>query len=203
MSETLSYKIFNNNVNSKKLLILLHGYGSDENDLFSLADKLPSDFFITSLRAPYSLSYGGYSWFDINLENLDINVEQAIESKGKILKFIDFIINKHKLSDEICLIGFSQGAIMSFSVSFDDSRISKVVAICGFLDNRITNFDGKSNDPKFLVVAAEKDEIVPMIMIENSISLLDRSKCDYKFNKYDVGHSINDDIMKDTIKFIG
>ena len=37
------------------LLIMLHGYGSDENDLFSFANELPEELFIISVRAPHPL----------------------------------------------------------------------------------------------------------------------------------------------------
>ena len=37
------------------LLIMLHGYGSDENDLFSFAEELPDELFVISVKAPYTL----------------------------------------------------------------------------------------------------------------------------------------------------
>ena len=41
------------------LLVMLHGYGSDENDLFSFASELPEELFIISVRAPYPLQPNG------------------------------------------------------------------------------------------------------------------------------------------------
>ena len=46
-----------------QVLFLLHGYGSHEEDLFSFANYLPEDYLIISLRAPLSLSFGGYAWY--------------------------------------------------------------------------------------------------------------------------------------------
>ena len=48
------------------LLVMLHGYGSDENDLFSFADQLNSKFLIVSLKAPFSLPMGGNAWYEIS-----------------------------------------------------------------------------------------------------------------------------------------
>ena len=48
------------------LLILLHGYGSNEDDLFSFSSELPEDYFIISVRAPYDLQPYGHSWYDIH-----------------------------------------------------------------------------------------------------------------------------------------
>ena len=51
------------------LLILLHGYGSDENDLFSFAAELPQELFIISVRAPYTMQPYGNAWYAINFDN--------------------------------------------------------------------------------------------------------------------------------------
>jgi phospholipase/carboxylesterase len=48
------------------VLILLHGYGSNEEDLFSFASELPEEYFIISVRAPYDLHPYGHSWYDIH-----------------------------------------------------------------------------------------------------------------------------------------
>ena len=55
----------NNNV-----IFLLHGYGSNENDLFSIGNFLDDNQFIISLRAPIELFDNGYGWFNLNLENI-------------------------------------------------------------------------------------------------------------------------------------
>ena len=50
------------------LLVMLHGYGSDENDLFSFATELPEELFIISIRAPYPLQPSGNAWYAINFD---------------------------------------------------------------------------------------------------------------------------------------
>ena len=50
------------------LLVLLHGYGSDENDLFSFSSELPEELFIISLRAPHPLQPYGHAWYAINFD---------------------------------------------------------------------------------------------------------------------------------------
>ena len=55
---TFNYeKCLNSNTNNK-LILLLHGYGSNENDLFSFKRFIPKSFNIYSLRAPISIGYG-------------------------------------------------------------------------------------------------------------------------------------------------
>ena len=68
------------------LLILLHGIGADENDLFGLVPYLDKSFFIASVRAPYTLPYGGYAWFELYIEpgNVSFNKEQFWESHSTV-----------------------------------------------------------------------------------------------------------------------
>ena len=49
------------------VLFMLHGYGSNEEDLFSFAPELPGELCIISIRAPYTLQPYGYAWYAINL----------------------------------------------------------------------------------------------------------------------------------------
>ena len=90
------------NITSKTpLLILLHGYGSNEEDLFSFVPTLPEDWLIVSFRAPLDSSYGGYSWYDIDLMNQEnrVDVAQAQKSLDLILENIMKISNQYGLTE--------------------------------------------------------------------------------------------------------
>src|SRR5690349_20919953 len=49
-------------------LVLLHGYGSDERDMYGLARELPPEIDVVCLRAPGETENGGYAWFDISID---------------------------------------------------------------------------------------------------------------------------------------
>src|ERR1700761_8697161 len=51
------------------VIILLHGMGSNEQDLYSLLPELPQKYAIVSARAPYTLAEGSYQWFQGTLVN--------------------------------------------------------------------------------------------------------------------------------------
>ena len=113
------------------LLILLHGYGSNEQDLFSFVPTLPEDWLVVSFRAPFSTNYGGYSWFDIDLMNTDnrIDVQQAQESESAILENILKITNHYGLThNETHLCGFSQGGILSYALALQNPELFSKVA---------------------------------------------------------------------------
>ena len=59
------------NLENPPLLILLHGYGNNEEDLFSFAEELPDNLLIISAQAPYPMDYGGYAWYAINFDNVN------------------------------------------------------------------------------------------------------------------------------------
>ena len=70
-------------------IIMLHGYGSDENDLFSFASELPSEYAIISLKAPYKLQPFGNAWYNIYFDNPKgkwNDEEQAISSRELVVK---------------------------------------------------------------------------------------------------------------------
>src|SRR5690349_4376595 len=89
---TLHYLVREPKIKSEKppMLILLHGVGSNEKDLFSFADQLPGKFVVVSARAPITLGGDSYAWFQVNLSTGKriINAEQAESSRKKIIDFI-------------------------------------------------------------------------------------------------------------------
>ncbi len=79
-------------VENAPALILLHGYGSDENDLFSFAEEMPEELFIISAKAPYPMQPYGNAWYAIHFDNENGKFSddiQAIKSRDTIATFID------------------------------------------------------------------------------------------------------------------
>ena len=102
------------------LLLLLHGVGSNEHDLFELAPLLDKRFLILSLRAPNTLSQGSYAWFDVTFtpQGPLIDPQQAEQSRQLLIDFIGQAITTYGANPgQVYLMGFSQGAIMSASVA--------------------------------------------------------------------------------------
>ena len=82
------------------VLFMFHGYGSDENDLFSFSSELPEELFIISVRAPYQLQPYGNAWYAIYFDDNQgkfSDDQQAILSRDKIASFIDEAIDAYDL----------------------------------------------------------------------------------------------------------
>src|ERR1700730_2735535 len=67
------------------VIILLHGMGSNERDLYSLQPFFPPRYAVVSVRAPYALGVGGYQWFEGTVVDgrLDGNPQQLALSRAR------------------------------------------------------------------------------------------------------------------------
>ena len=82
------------------LLLLLHGYGSNEQDLFSFAQELDENLLIVSAQAPLELGFNSYAWYTINFDSINGNfsdINEAIIARKKIASFIDELQNLYKI----------------------------------------------------------------------------------------------------------
>ncbi|ADU36529.1 alpha/beta hydrolase [Variovorax paradoxus] len=108
------------NVREPWLLVLMHGVGSNEQDLFGLARLMPPQFHVLSLRAPYVLSPDAYAWFEFEvLPNGErrIDEEQERESRFLVGEMIDSAAQQLGVPPERIVVGgFSQGGIMALSL---------------------------------------------------------------------------------------
>jgi phospholipase/carboxylesterase len=180
------------------LLLLLHGYGSNEQDLFSFASELPDEYYIISARAPFDMSYGSYAWYAINFdadENKFSDIEQAKKSRDLILTFIDEVTAKYLIDkDNVTLIGFSQGCILSYAVALSNpEKIQKVVAMSGYFNDEMATSNYKENDfsnLRFFASHGTVDQVVPVDWARNSIPKIKDLGIPIVYNEYPVGHGV-------------
>lgn len=179
-------------------LFMLHGYGSNEEDLFSFAHELPEDLNIFSLRAPYSLDSFGHAWYAIDFSASRgkwNDVEQAIASRDLVLETIDRAIETYSLDPgRISLLGFSQGSILSYALALSyPSRIKSVIALSGYLDPAMLPPDFASNDLGSLDLYAshgETDMVIPVSWARNTSEFLKELGVEHQYEEYPVGHGV-------------
>jgi phospholipase/carboxylesterase len=180
------------------LLLLLHGYGSNEEDLFSFAAQLPDKYLIISARAPYALPPYGNAWYAINFDadmNKFSDEVQAVESRDLIAKFIDEIIEHYSVDkDKVTLIGFSQGAILSYAVALTyPEKIDRVLALSGYLNLEIIDKDFSKKDLsklRFFVSHGIVDQIIPVEWARKAPEFLKGLGLDVEYHEYPVGHGV-------------
>ncbi len=112
----------------RPLLVLLHGLGSDEDDLFGLSPYLPLEPAIASLRAPYA--YGaGHSWFPPTADQ----AERAAYANAAVQGILDWLATEPQ-APSIGLLGFSQGGAMVHQLMrTEPRRFAYGVQLSGFV----------------------------------------------------------------------
>jgi phospholipase/carboxylesterase len=193
------------------VLILLHGYGSNEEDLFSFASELPENYFIVSVRAPFDMGYGSYAWYAINFdadENKFSDIPQAQQSRDLIANFIDEILAKYPIdNNNVTLIGFSQGCILSYAVAVSyPQKIQRVVAMSGYFNSKIA-IDGfeKNNFENLRLFSSHGsvDQVVPVTWGRKAQPELSQLGIDIIYKEYPIGHGISPQNFFDFKNWLG
>lgn len=180
------------------LLLLLHGYGSNEEDLFSFANELPEEYYVISARAPYSLMYGAYAWYAINFdadENKFSDLNQARESRELVVTFINELIANYPIdADKITLIGFSQGCILSYAIALSyPQKVQRIVGMSGYFNEEIAIEDYQKNNFSNLKIFASHgnvDQVVPVEWARKAKPILDNLGIENIYKEYPVGHGV-------------
>lgn len=177
---------------------MLHGYGSNEEDLFSFAPELPQELCIIAIRAPYTLQPYGYAWYAINFDAEKgkwSDDAQAIASRDKIVSFIDEACTTYGLDHEqVHLLGFSQGTILSYAVALSyPAKVKNIIALSGYINEKIlkdtyqeNNFDNLS----FYCSHGEVDQVIPVDWARKAPELLISLGVDYVYEEFPAGHGV-------------
>lgn len=116
----------------RDLLLMLHGYGADEHDLFGLRAYLPERFTSASLPAPLAPPWPmpGRSWYPI--DGLDTRDAAGITLAAESV--IDWVDTHAAGAASVGLLGFSQGAAVALqALRLDPARFAFAVALSGYV----------------------------------------------------------------------
>jgi len=184
------------------VLILLHGRGTNENDLLELVDYLDPRFFIVSVRAPFKFEQGmgGYTWYDIQDVGIP-NPKQFEESYNRLARFIDDV-NQHYPVDprRVFMLGFSMGSIMSLALSLTKpEKIRGVVAHSGYIpENTSLQFAWDRLEHLSLFIAhGVNDPVIPVHLGRRAHDLLSKTRADLTYKEYPIPHSMSEQSVSD------
>ena len=180
------------------MLIMLHGYGSDENDLFSFAEELPDELFVISVKAPYAMQPYGNAWYAIHWDNQDgkfSDDEQAKKSREKIVDFIDEAVEAYHLdAKNVTLLGFSQGSILSYAVALSyPEKVKNIAALSGYINKGIIKPGFEKNDfsnLSFYCSHGSADQVIPVEWARKTKPVLDELKIENSYSEFPVGHGV-------------
>ena len=180
------------------LLVLLHGYGSDESDLFSFAEELPNELFIISLRAPHKLQPYGNAWYAINFDaqqNKWNDVEQAQEAMKIIVSCIEQACTQYDLDkNNVSLLGFSQGCILSMALAINHPELIKnVIGLSGYVCEEFIEEDRTKKDFShldFYCSHGSSDQVIPVDWARETPNFLTEKGIKHKYSEFPVGHGV-------------
>jgi phospholipase/carboxylesterase len=181
------------------VLFMLHGYGSNEEDLFSFAPELPEELCIIAVRAPYILQPYGYAWYAINFDAEKgkwSDDDQAIESREKILNFIDEACSTYGLDGQnVNLLGFSQGTILSYAVALSyPEKIKSIIALSGFINEKILKDSYAENNFEnlnFYCSHGDMDQVIPVDWARKAPKFLKKLGIKHIYEEFPAGHGVS------------
>ena len=193
-----NYRPAKNASENSPAIIMLHGFGSDENDLFSFAGELPEKYAVISLKAPIRLEPYGNAWYNIYFDNSQgkfSDDEQAIASRELVSKCIDEVIEKYKVDkNNITLLGFSQGTILSFAIALCyPEKIKNVIGLSGYINEAILKEGYAKNDFSNLKIYTSHgsvDQVIPVQWARKTEPFLKNLNIDFKYSEFPVGHGV-------------
>lgn len=181
------------------VIFLFHGYGSNEEDLFSFAPELPGQLCVISARAPYPMEPFGNAWYTINFDasyGKWTDEVQAKASRDKILHFIDEACDAYHLDKgNITLLGFSQGTVLCYSVALSyPEKVKQLIALSGYIDEKILVPGFEEKDFSHLKVYAshgQVDMVIPPEWAQRAPGFMKKLKIDFVYEEFPVGHGVS------------
>jgi phospholipase/carboxylesterase len=191
------------------LLLMVHGYGSNEQDLFSFSRAIPEKFTIVSIRGDIEIQYNGFAWYNITIDfngkkSYDIN--KAIKSRDNIIKVIEICKKIYNIDpNNVNLMGFSQGSMLVNAVALTyPEQIRNVISLSGAFDKNIINISKTSSleGLSFYISHGLNDEILPFNLSKQSIEILSENNIDHVFEEYPIGHGVSPENFKSMLSWL-
>jgi phospholipase/carboxylesterase len=184
---------------TKRLVIFLHGYGADGNDLPAIGPMfgLPDTHFL-SPHAPFpcEMMNGGYQWFSL-MDRTPARIIEGITAAAPILNaYIDMQQARFGLeAKDIALVGFSQGSMMAMYTSLRRTEpLGAIVGISGALHGGPSLAAEITARPPICIIHGTADEVVPFVMMDAAATALRDNNVPHETHaRPGLGHGIDEE----------
>ncbi len=175
-------------------VVLIHGRGTNERGLLPIAQRLPEELHVLSVRAPDPLQ-GGYTWYELDLSRGGHHASQPHENEFRrsldlLHEFVEWAIEAYDIDpDRVGLLGFSQGAIASLGALCERPESYRwIVALNGYLAESHEERAGNARDKPIFIGAGQSDQIIPAQRAKRAAEFLEEAGADVRSETYPVGH---------------
>lgn len=192
---------WSSNPQSAAVLVFLHGYGSNENDLSSLAEPLGLGLPWASLRAPMELGQGGAAWFQITTPGVP-DAAPVEAATAAIWAWIDENVDPET---KIIPIGFSQGGLMASQLlRTRPERVLATTILGGFVLGGKQPADATLAQqlPAVFWGRGSEDRVIAQVAIERTAEFLPRHSLLTQRIYPGLAHGINMDELNDVRNYV-
>jgi len=165
----------------KQLIILLHGYGSNGNDLIALApywhQTVPDALFLAP-NGPEQVPgmSGGYQWWDLSRRDRASRAAGVARAAPVLDAYIDQQLDRYGLTEEdLVLVGFSQGTMMALHAGpRRERRLAGIVGYSGMLGDPDSLARDPHTKPPILLIHGSADEMISIASYQEAKNELER-----------------------------
>ena len=192
------------------LVILLHGYGADGNDLIGLAPVLGPlmpdvIFYAPNAPQPCEGNPFGYQWFPVSRLDPKLALAGVRSAAPDIDAYLDEKMAEHGLDEsKTCLVGFSQGTMMALHVGLRRAKpLAGIIGFSGMLAGPEVLKDEIKSKPPVLLAHGDRDEMLPHALSQRAAEVLQQIGVKATLHVAEgVGHGINDTALSHAARFL-
>ena len=182
----------------QKIVLLLHGYGSNGEDLIALARQwqhlLPDALFLAP-NAPQRCGMGrGYQWWPLDAFSPAALARGATAAAPAVDAFLDRKLEQYGLSEaDAALVGFSQGTMMALHVGLRRPRpLAGILGYSGALTGAAALAGEIRSKPPVLLIHGDADQVVPVAALHAAEQALRRLGIEVRTHiSRGLGHSVD------------
>ena len=221
--ENSGLEYLSNNFQSKKAVILFHGYGASMRDLFGLSEVIkvadPVDWIFPD--GPISVALGmfmeGRAWFPIDMRELEMAMmrgefrnfedkcpQEFLDSLELARKFVTAMMENYA---EVIIGGFSQGAMITshlLTQNLDSKKVKGFILYSATLlakEQLINGLEGKEAKP-FLQSHGKQDQVLDYNAAMKLFELLKLNRYEGEFITFEGAHEIPMNVINGTSEFL-
>jgi phospholipase/carboxylesterase len=186
-------------------LVLMHGRGTDENDLFPLFDMLDPECRLLGLspRGPLSLPPGGAHWYSVARIGYP-DPATFLDTYPQLTEWLDSTLAEHGIDhSQTVLGGFSQGGVMSYAVGLGEGRPAPkaIVAMSSFIPT-VEGFGLRLDRGVPVAVAhGTHDPIIGVEWGHDARDRLTEAGAEVLYREYPMGHTVHPDFIEEAREF--
>jgi phospholipase/carboxylesterase len=188
------------NAQRPPLLILLHGRGADENDLFALAPAIDSRFAVAAVRGPLPTDEGGYTWSESRTPGRYIG-ESLRVTLTWFQTWLASLATGRAEPQDVYLLGFSAGMAMASALILDEpARYAGAVLLSGTLpfDTDLPIIKDRLAGMPIFYGHGSFDRVIPADLVTRSAKYLrESSGARLEIRTYPIAHEISDAEVRD------